>query len=123
MSKLTRAEIDALRVEARARDRVCVKANDDGKCSQTHDPHHMIKQQVLWKYVADDDRERALRDVRGVVYICRLHHGRVESGMQRVEESILALTGFYDFLEEFDLTAIWEGILAKQLPTFRRLDV
>lgn len=123
MSLLTSAEIDELLVEVQARDRICVKSADDGECSRTHDPHHIITQRTLANHLKGEELERALRDPRNLVYICRLHHNRVHAGTTRLDEALLRQIGFYEFLEEFNLTALWEGIVAKQLPTHRRVNV
>lgn len=123
MSLLTHEEIEELLVEVQARDRICVKAADDGKCSRKHDPHHIVTQRTLERHLSGEELERALRDARNLVYICRLHHNRVHAGTMRLDEALLRQIGFYEFLEEFNLTALWEGIVAKQLPTHRRVSV
>lgn len=134
MSLLTRSEIDDLCRRTLARDRACVLSGDDGKCSQVLDPHHIIKQQQIAKLVPAGEVTDALMDVRGAVTLCRLHHSRVHGGMARLSPELLASVGFYiegqeelegfsTFTLEYELTATWEGILAKQLPTHRRLAI
>lgn len=127
---MTRAQMVKLTDDVWRRDGYCIHKGD-GTCSTIREAHHVIKQQQLTRLLRGEDLTRALCDPRGAVAVCRLHHGRIHAALLRVPPTVLMQIGFYmpgdavdepTFTGDFDLRAIWEGIVAKQLPTHRRLE-
>lgn len=95
----------------------------DRDCSTKHDPHHVVKRKVIERHLSSEAPEvieRAVHDQRNIVTLCALHHARLHGATVRLTE---LPEGFDDFLDEFGLRPIWDGIKAKELPTHRRLEI